>query len=101
MRRSQAINAIGAVFTAVVLVVVFATKVEHGAWIAVIAMVVLFIAMRATNRYYGRVTAEVTPTPTTRRSPCPAGSTPWCSSPGCTSPPCARWPWPGPSDPTP
>ena len=34
---------------------------HHGAWIAVIAMVVLFIAMRATNRYYGRVTAEVTP----------------------------------------
>jgi amino acid transporter len=61
IRRSQAINAIGALFTAVVLVVVFATKVEHGAWIAVIAMVVLFIAMRATNRYYGRVTTEVTP----------------------------------------
>ena len=61
IRRSQAINAIGAVFTAVVLVVVFATKVEHGAWIAVLAMAVLFMAMRATNRYYGRVTAEVTP----------------------------------------
>jgi hypothetical protein len=29
MRRSQAINAVGAVFTAVVLVVVFATKVTH------------------------------------------------------------------------
>ena len=35
MRRAQAINAVGAVFTAVVLVVVFATKVAHGAWIAV------------------------------------------------------------------
>src|SRR5664280_261694 len=52
MRRSQAINAIGAVFTAVVLVVVFATKVTHGAWIAVAAMIVLFLAMRAINRYY-------------------------------------------------
>ena len=59
MRRAQAINALGAVFTAVVLVVVFATKVTHGAWIAVVAMIVLFIAMRGVNRYYGRVSAEV------------------------------------------
>ena len=59
MRRAQAINAIGAVFTAVVLVVVFATKVAHGAWIAVVAMIVLFIAMRSINRYYTRVTIEV------------------------------------------
>ena len=59
MRRAQAINAVGAVFTAVVLVVVFATKVAHGAWIAVAAMIVLFLAMRAINRYYARVTVEV------------------------------------------
>jgi hypothetical protein len=59
MRRAQAINALGAVFTAVVLVVVFATKVTHGAWIAVLAMIVLFIAMRGVNRYYQRVSAEV------------------------------------------
>jgi len=59
MRRAQAINALGAVFTAVVLVVVFATKVTHGAWIAVAAMIALFIAMRAINRYYTRVTVEV------------------------------------------
>jgi len=59
MRRSQAINALGAVFTAVVLVVVFATKVTHGAWIAVVAMIVLFIGMRGVNRYYQRVSAEV------------------------------------------
>jgi amino acid transporter len=60
MRRAQAINATGAVFTAIVLVVVFATKVTHGAWIAVLAMILLFIAMRGVNRYYERVTAEVT-----------------------------------------
>ena len=59
MRRSQAINALGAVFTAVVLVVVFATKVSHGAWIAVAAMIVLFVVMRAVNRYYQRVAAEI------------------------------------------
>ena len=59
MRRAQLINALGAVFTAVVLVVVFATKVTHGAWIAVAAMVVLFLAMRAINRYYARVSGEI------------------------------------------
>ncbi len=61
MRRSQAINTLGAVFTTAVLVVVFATKVTHGAWIAVAAMIVLFVAMRGVNRYYHRVAAEVAP----------------------------------------
>jgi amino acid transporter len=61
IRRSQAINLVGALCTAVVLVVVFATKIEHGAWLAVAAMIVLFFLMRAINRYYARVTAEVAP----------------------------------------
>ena len=59
MRGSQAINAFGAGLTAVVLVVVFATKVVHGAWLAVLAMVVLFIVMRAISRYYRRFEREV------------------------------------------
>lgn len=63
IRRAQTINATGAVFTAIVLVVVFATKVTHGAWIAVLAMILLFTAMRAVNRYYARVSAEITPEP--------------------------------------
>jgi len=61
MRRSQVINLVGAICTAVVLVVVFATKIEHGAWLAVAAMIVLFFLMRGINRYYARVTAEVAP----------------------------------------
>jgi amino acid transporter len=61
IRRSQLINLIGAVATAIVLVVVFATKIEHGAWLAVAAMIVLFFLMRAINRYYARVSAEVAP----------------------------------------
>lgn len=60
IRRSQAINTTGAVFTALVLVVVFATEVVHGAWIAVVAMIMLFVWMRGVNRYYSRVTTEVT-----------------------------------------
>ena len=59
MRGSQAINAFGSGLTAVVLIVVFATKVVHGAWLAVLAMVVLFIVMRAISRYYRRFEAEV------------------------------------------
>ncbi|GAA3434337.1 APC family permease [Kutzneria kofuensis] len=59
MRGSQAINAFGAGLTAVVLIVVFATKVAHGAWLAVLAMVVLFVVMRAISRYYRRFESEV------------------------------------------
>ncbi|HEX4246685.1 MAG TPA: APC family permease [Pseudonocardia sp.] len=59
IRRSQAVNLLGAVFTTVVLVDVFANKIVHGAWIAVLAMVVLFFLMRAINRYYARVTQEI------------------------------------------
>jgi amino acid transporter len=59
IRRSQAVNLLGAVITTVVLVDVFANKIVHGAWIAVLAMVVLFFLMRAINRYYARVTHEI------------------------------------------
>jgi hypothetical protein len=59
IRRSQAINLLGAVSTSVVLVVVFATKIEHGAWLAVAAMIVLFFLMRGINRYYARVSQEI------------------------------------------
>jgi amino acid transporter len=59
VRRSQAVNLLGAVCTTVVLIDVFVNKVIHGAWIAVLAMVVLFFVMRGINRYYRRVAAEV------------------------------------------
>ncbi|MGA9309137.1 MAG: APC family permease [Pseudonocardiaceae bacterium] len=59
IRRSQAINLVGAVATTVVLVVVFATKVVHGAWLAVSAMILLFFVMRGINRYYARVGDEI------------------------------------------
>ena len=59
IRRAQALNLTGAVFTALVLVVVFATKVLEGAWVAVLAMAVLFVIMRAINRYYHRFEDEL------------------------------------------
>jgi amino acid transporter len=58
VRRSQAINLVGAVSTSVV-VVVFATKVAHGAWLAVTAMILLFFVMRGIKRYYARVSQEI------------------------------------------
>ena len=95
MRRSQAINAVGAVFTAVVLVVVFATKVAHGAWIAVIAMVVLFIAMRAINRYYGRVTVEVAADADEPRHPAQPGARPGADLPAAQARAARAGPGPG------
>jgi amino acid transporter len=59
IRRSQIVNAAGAVATGIVLVVVFATKFTHGAWLAVAAMVVLFFVMRGVNRYYDRFAREI------------------------------------------
>jgi hypothetical protein len=63
IRRSQAINAIGATFTAIVLIIVLITKFTHGAWIVTIAMPLLFVTMQGIRRHYDRVTAEITPTP--------------------------------------
>ena len=61
MRRSRAINLVGAVFTGVVLVVVLVTKFAHGAWLVVVAMPALFALMKAVARHYRRVSAELTP----------------------------------------
>jgi amino acid transporter len=60
IRWPQAINLVGALSTSVVLIVVFATKVQHGAWLAVTAMILLFFLMRGINRYYARVSQEIT-----------------------------------------
>jgi amino acid transporter len=59
MRTSRVINFIGTVSTAVVLVVVLYTKVVHGAWIAILAMVFLFVLMRGIRRHYDTVSAEL------------------------------------------
>ncbi|MGH3979116.1 MAG: APC family permease [Pseudonocardiaceae bacterium] len=61
MRRSQAINAFGFGTTAVVLVVVLVTKFLQGAWIAIAAIMVIFLVMRAIRKHYDRVSAELVP----------------------------------------
>ena len=59
MVRSRVINAVGLVVTGIVLVVVLITKFTHGAWIAIAAMVVLFLLMKGIHRHYERVAAEL------------------------------------------
>jgi amino acid transporter len=59
MMRSRAINALGASMSGTVLVVVLVTKFTKGAWIAIAAMVVLFVMMRAIRGHYRQVSEEL------------------------------------------
>lgn len=59
MRRSQTINAIGFCFTLTVLCIVLVTKFLAGAWIAILAMVLIFITMKAVKKHYTRVGIEL------------------------------------------
>ncbi len=61
MLRSRAINAFGLVMTATVLVIVLITKFTRGAYIALIAMAVLFVIMRGIRSHYDTVRAELEP----------------------------------------
>ncbi len=61
MRRSQMINTFGLCMTAAVLIVVLITKFLLGAWIAILAMVVIFLTMRGIRKHYDRVANELTP----------------------------------------
>jgi len=63
---SRGINIVGTVATGVVLVIVVATKVPEGAWIAVLAMAVLFATMKAIRRHYENVAHELAITPAER-----------------------------------
>lgn len=59
MIRSRAINTFGAFFTGLVLVVVLATKFTHGAWVALLGMMIFYATMTAIRRHYDRVAAEI------------------------------------------
>ncbi|WP_285733390.1 APC family permease [Kitasatospora phosalacinea] len=58
-RRSRAINGLGAVTTALVLVIVLITKFTQGAWLAVVAALLLWLTMRGVRRHYDAVAAEL------------------------------------------
>ncbi len=59
MLRSRAVNAFGLAMTATVLVIVLVTKFLAGAWIAILAMVLVFVLMRSIKRHYAMVAAEL------------------------------------------
>ncbi|MEV0530995.1 APC family permease [Kitasatospora sp. NPDC050463] len=58
-QRSRVINGLGAVTTALVLVIVLITKFTQGAWLAVVAAVLLWLMMRGIRRHYDAVSAEL------------------------------------------
>ncbi|WP_410649303.1 APC family permease [Amycolatopsis sp. cmx-4-54] len=59
MRRSQTVNAIGLTMTGTVLIIVLVTKFLLGAWIAIAAMVAIYILMTAIRKHYDRVAEEL------------------------------------------
>src|SRR4051794_32911775 len=61
MVRSRAINAFGMALTGAVLVVVLVTKFLLGAWIAIVAMLVIYAGMLAIRKHYVRVAQELEP----------------------------------------
>ncbi len=61
IRRRRLINAIGATFTGIVLVIVVVTKFVHGAWIVAVAIPALWLLMQAIHRHYGHVRDELAP----------------------------------------
>jgi hypothetical protein len=61
MKRSRVINTIGAIVTALVLVIIVVSKFTEGAWIAIVAMGVLFAMMRGIRKHYDLVNEELVP----------------------------------------
>jgi hypothetical protein len=61
IRRKQVINALGAVATGLVFVIVLLTKFAQGAWIVVIAAPILFAAMKAVAQHYRHLSEELAP----------------------------------------
>jgi amino acid transporter len=59
MMRSRVVNTIGFVATGAVLLVVMVTKFLAGAWIAVVAMTLLFALMKLIRKHYDTVSREI------------------------------------------
>jgi hypothetical protein len=58
MQRSRIVNAIGLTCTGVVLCIVLAVKFMLGAWIAILAMALLFLMMQGIRNHYTKVARE-------------------------------------------
>ena len=59
IQTSRVINFTGAAATALVLAIVLYAKVPDGAWIAIVAMILLFAVMKGIRRHYSAVSEEL------------------------------------------
>ncbi|RRD51131.1 APC family permease [Arachnia propionica] len=59
MQRSRVINLIGTACTGTVLAVVLVSKFTHGAWLALLAMAAVFLAMLKVHQHYNQVREEL------------------------------------------
>jgi amino acid transporter len=57
-KHSMVINGLGAVATGLVTLIVIATKFLHGAWIVVVAMPLIVLALRKLRRHYDAIRAR-------------------------------------------
>jgi hypothetical protein len=67
MQRSRVVNYMGLTGTGVVLVIVLVSKFVYGAYLAVLAMIGVFILMRAIRAHYDKVARETAVGPTDAR----------------------------------
>ena len=67
MQRSRLINAVGLTGTGVVLIIVLASKFIYGAYLAVLAMAVVFALMRSIRNHYTKVARETAVAPSDAR----------------------------------
>ncbi len=58
MIRSRAVNTVGLIATGTVLVIVLLSKFIHGAWMAILAMIAVFVLMKLIHKHYGVVARE-------------------------------------------
>jgi amino acid transporter len=58
-RKSMLINGIGAILTAIILVVVWAVKFQHGAWIVFMMIPLLVLLFNGIHRHYQRVVEQL------------------------------------------
>jgi len=68
-RRNMVVNAIGAVATFVVLVIIAVTKFISGAWVSIVVIIMIILLFKAIHRHYTRVTENLRVEPGYRAPP--------------------------------
>jgi len=68
-RTGMPINAVGAITTGLVAIIIGATKFVHGAWMIIVLIPVLVITLRRINAHYIRVADQLAMEPTAEKMP--------------------------------